>query len=154
MEGGCVVQRKHFCFPPSNHGFKSSLRLYIFSLLLSLWTVLRSSVKQWISQMQRAVKFRSKYHKRRFISYDPRSLGTHWSVLTCANRILGAPDSVHALDQRLADQLVSGLAGHRAEVGPSVIRRLSADGSESHLRRTAKLWNKDRERQSAPRMKS
>ena len=51
---GCMAQRKHF-FPPSSPMFESRLLQYFFSLLLSLWTVMRSnpsSAKQLISQMQ------------------------------------------------------------------------------------------------------
>ena len=65
--GGCLAQWKHSRFPPSSPRFKSRLRLDFFSLLLSLWTVLRlnpSSAKQWISQMQLAVTFRAKCYKK------------------------------------------------------------------------------------------
>ena len=61
------AQWKHSCFPPCSPGFKSWLRQYFFSLLLSLWTVVRSnpsSAKQWISQMQLEVMSRAKYYKK------------------------------------------------------------------------------------------
>ena len=54
-------------FPHSSSGFKSWLRQYFFSFLLSLWTVLRSnpsSAKQWILQMQLAVMSRAKNYKQ------------------------------------------------------------------------------------------
>ena len=67
INGLRVAQRKHSCFPPSSHRFKSRLRQDFFlweyfSSLLSL-SVLRpnpSSAKQWISQMQLVVM----YHKK------------------------------------------------------------------------------------------
>ena len=52
--------------PPSSPGLKSQLLRDFFSLLLSLWTVLRlnpSSAKQWILQMQLVVTSRDKYYK-------------------------------------------------------------------------------------------
>ena len=48
-------------------GIDSQLGWDFFSLLLSLWAVLRSnppSAKQWISQMQLAMTFRAKYYKK------------------------------------------------------------------------------------------
>ena len=64
--GGGVAQRKHSCFHPaalvSNPGSTE-----IFSLLLSLWTVLRSSppsAKQRISQIQLAVTSTAEYFKK------------------------------------------------------------------------------------------
>ena len=38
-----LAQRKHFCFPASSPGLESWLCQDFFSLLLSLWTVLRSN---------------------------------------------------------------------------------------------------------------
>ena len=66
FRGGCLAQWKHSCFPPSSPGYESRLGQDFFSLLLSLWTVLRSNpsnAKQWISQMQLAVTSAAKYYK-------------------------------------------------------------------------------------------
>ena len=65
--GGCIAQWKHSCFPPSIPGFESRLSWDFFSLLLSLWTELRSHLsraKQYISQMKLAVTSRAKYYKK------------------------------------------------------------------------------------------
>ena len=67
--GGGIVQRKHSCFPPSNPRFESWLRQVFFSVLLSLWTILRlnpSTAKQWISQMQLTMTYRAKCYKKYF----------------------------------------------------------------------------------------
>ena len=64
--GGCVSQRKHSCFKPSSPGFESRLYREFFSIVLSLWTLLRSnpaSAKQWISQMQLVVASRARYYQ-------------------------------------------------------------------------------------------
>ena len=37
--GGCVVQRKHSCFPPNSPGFKSQLRREIFLEIISLYSL-------------------------------------------------------------------------------------------------------------------
>ena len=42
-QGGCVAQRKHSCVPPNSPRFESQHLQDFFSLLLSLWTVLRSN---------------------------------------------------------------------------------------------------------------
>ena len=54
----------HSCFPSSSPGFESQLRCDFFSLLFSLWAVLRSNpsrAKQRISQMQLAAMSTSCY---------------------------------------------------------------------------------------------
>ena len=50
LEGGIIAKRKDSCYPSSSLGFLPS-PFIVFSLLLSLWTVLRldpSRAKQWI----------------------------------------------------------------------------------------------------------
>ena len=65
--GGWIAQWKHFCFPPSSPGCKSRQCRDFLSLLLSLWTELRSNpsiAKQSISQFQLAVTNRAKYYTK------------------------------------------------------------------------------------------
>ena len=59
--------KEAFLLSTQQPGFKSRHRQYYFSLLLSWWTVLRSSpssAKQWISPMQLAVTSRAMYYKK------------------------------------------------------------------------------------------
>ena len=67
---GGVGGGEHSCFSPSSPRFVSRLWRDFLSILLSLWTALRSnksSAKKWISQMEFAVTSRAEWYKKKIL---------------------------------------------------------------------------------------
>ena len=114
---GCLAQRKYPCFPPSSPGFESWLCWDFLSLLLSLWTELRSKqsgAKQWISQMQFAVMSRAKYYKNvllcLFLSECPGAKQFYtWQIKTfgCSG------NQTHSLE---AKNIIGGIQTHDVDL--------------------------------------
>ena len=112
--------RKHSCFPFSSPWFETHQRQDFFSLLLSLWTALRSntsSAEKWISQMQSSVKSRAKHYKKVVQSWINRSFLSIlvWRASPSAGPSVQRPPRRNFFSRILAGRKNFGLGRRRPE---------------------------------------